>query len=116
MIRRLISLGLLVAAATAPVAAHQAPSGWEYDRWCCSNNDCAPIAAEYVRMTPGGWRVDIPAGGHPMVKEVGTTRLFKDHQVKFAPDGQYHACVVTDEFGTGDSAFVRCLYVPMPGV
>ncbi|MFX4223565.1 MAG: hypothetical protein ACMVO3_22835 [Thalassobaculum sp.] len=36
--------------------------------------------------------------------------------VTMTPDGKFHACVVTDEYGTGESAFVRCLYVPLPGV
>lgn len=26
-----------------PVNSHEAPSGWQYDHFCCHNQDCAPI-------------------------------------------------------------------------
>lgn len=86
---------------TRPANAHEAPSGWSYDRTCCSDYDCRLIADDAVAVTSGGW----------LVKATGEVLPFNDRRVKPSPDGSFHRC---------SHAFARpeapdktiCLYAP----
>ena len=77
--------------------AHVAPTGWAYDTYCCSDEDCAPIPKEWVSVTPQGFIVSAPGG---------PATLFKFDTVRQSGDSEYHGCIMP-----GASAW-RCLYVP----
>jgi PAS domain-containing protein len=105
---RQIALTVLLLSAPAWAAAHQAPSGWSYDNWCCGGQDCQPIPAENVSVTRDGFLVSIPEGSH-MTARRAMTKLFGYDEVQESGDGEYHACVLptSQEF--------RCLYAPRLG-
>lgn len=96
---------LLVAAALwwfgVPVKAHEATHDhgpvWQYDKDCCSNNDCERVASAEVNPVDGRVYYQTKFGR----KAVGDT-------TKIRPSGdQYtHACIV--DWWTE----VYCLYVP----
>lgn len=81
----------------APLSAHEAPSGFEYDMECCHNQDCAPLPED---QTPR------PLDGGAWLLKTG--EVVPKSKVKFAPDGRYHLCR-----WTANNA-VLCLYVPIP--
>ena len=87
---------LLLISTTLPTSSHQAPSGWEYDRDCCHNQDCAPILKE---------------DGDTVTTVHGTAR--KDTLIlkpeRPSKDLGDHACLVPmDDYG--QSKAVRCLF------
>lgn len=80
-----------------------------YDAICCSDRDCAPIAANMVRETPAGYRVTINPGSHPMWpadKPAPLSILYEYRSDKIKPtrDGAWHVCINA----AGDPL---CLYV-----
>jgi hypothetical protein len=97
------AFGLAFAATLA--AAHDAPTGWSYDPWCCGGHDCQPIPAENVSITEDGFLVTLSEGEH-MTARRDHERLFGFDDVRESQDQNYHACILprTQEF--------RCLYVP----
>lgn len=100
----LTCLAIQVWVMTRPAGAHEAPSGWSYDRACCADYDCRMIEDDAVEVTPEGWRV----------KATGEVFAFNDRKVRSSPDGSFHRC---------SHAFARpeapdktiCLYVPGMG-
>lgn len=109
---RFLRLAVLASALALPAAAHQAPSGWEYDPSCCSGTDCAPVPDEAIREAQGGYEVLIQPGTHPMVGEgAEPARRFVPHgdpRIRTSGDERKHACV--SRFGA-----IYCLYVPPSG-
>lgn len=99
MVRTCLCLAAALALA-APAAAHQAPAGWSYDRECCSDMDCRPIADDAVVRVPGGWRI------------VATGQIIPDNAVKHSPDEHFHRC---SAYGREDT-HTYCLYVPELGM
>lgn len=65
-----------------------------YDRWCCDERDCAPIAAEQVVVTPQGYRVQ------DAIVAFGDARVSMDRD--------YHVCRWPD-------GSIRCFYAPPMG-
>jgi hypothetical protein len=114
MIRGLVIAAALVMA--GPAGAHH----W-YDADCCSDRDCAPIAADRVSAVDGGYLVELEAGDHPMVVRP-TSRWFPFDHPKLRPsqDGDWHVCVMpfysdssrTAQIGNGEPI---CLYMPGAG-
>lgn len=104
-------LALAIAAICGPARGHQAPSGWEYDPWCCQSSDCHPIVARHVRSTPDGYVVTIQPGEHPMVRdhEVTHTIPYGAPAVRPSGDAEFHICL----FPTAET--VRCFYTPPRG-
>lgn len=97
--------------------AHQAPSGWEYDRDCCDNKDCAQVGDGAVTEVEGGFRVYLPPGSHPFVSG-RTVDVFIPHQ---GPDGRLNPKIRPsgDEFRHACVApwgHVYCIYIPPGGV
>jgi hypothetical protein len=90
------------------ILAHTAPSGMEYDAWCCSGTDCAPISSKAVTPQGTGYRVELNAGDHPMVTKHHVYTI-PYQAVKRSTDGGYHICFFPDE----DT--VRCFYAPDQG-
>lgn len=103
---------MFVAAAlvATPVLGHMAPSGMEYEPFCCQGDneqgDCQPVKESTVKIVDGGFQVTLDAGDH---------RLVTRHHVFFVPyqksrlstDTSYHVCLFPDE----DT--LRCFYRPM---
>ena len=85
--------------------AHDAPSGWRYDNYCCGGQDCEPIPDEWVEITPEGYRVTIPNGGHKTARR-DHVKTFGYDEVRESQDEHYHACILPN------SQDFRCLYVP----
>ncbi len=78
-----------------PAGAHEANMGWQYDWVCCSDKDCDEISQDRVRTEPSGYVID----GRFHVPQT---------EVRFSPDGRYHAC-----FPNPDN--LRCFYAPPSG-
>lgn len=89
---------------TVPVMAHEAPSGWAYDRGCCGDQDCHPYPDDQVTLIPGGYRM---ADGEVVMEG--------DKRLHWSPDGRYHRCdyhaLASQEITEGHKA--RCFYRPM---
>ncbi|MCX8003370.1 MAG: hypothetical protein N2688_00180 [Burkholderiaceae bacterium] len=87
----LLTAALLLLAWAA--SAHQAPSGWEYGRECCSNRDCAPVPAP--RVTPEGLVFHLPAGSHPAAARQPLTVVVPHRHPGIHPSGddRWHLCV-----------------------
>lgn len=106
---RTASAFVLVAAASAfwasAASAHEAASGWKYDNYCCGGNDCQPIPIDDVKITPEGYEVSIPQGGHITAKR-DHKKLFRYGEVRESQDDKFHACILPN------SQEFRCLYVP----
>lgn len=94
-----------------PALAHQAPSGWAYDRECCHNLDCAPAPDGAIREVQGGYQVTLAPGSHPMVRDRTVTGFVPhgDPRIRVSGDEDRHACVS----GTGR---ILCIYIPPGGV
>jgi hypothetical protein len=101
---------LLIVAISAALA-HNAPSGWSYDPACCSDRDCAPVPARFIRATPAGLEISIPAGAHPFVAGEALREVvpYADPRIRPSGDGQHHACV-------SPSRRLLCIYLPVGGV
>ena len=104
---RMIFGGLVLLA--MPVAAHQAPTGWEYDAECCDMQDCARVPDGTVREVAGGYEVRLSPGQHPLVRSPITVFVPHGPKVRVSGDEHRHACV-------SRSGYVFCVYVPPGGV
>jgi len=82
-------------AALAGLAALVLAHSW-YPPACCSERDCAPLAAERVRAGAAGW--ELPGG---VVVPYG--------QAKASPDGRFHWC-------RRPSGALICFFAPAMGV
>lgn len=92
---RLLALFLLVIPSIA--LAHEAPSGWTYPLYCCSNQDCRPIPDASVKEGKDGY--SLPSG---------EVLPYSDSRIRHSPDGLYHWCSADGE-NTGKTI---CLFVP----
>jgi hypothetical protein len=108
MTRALPTLAAILTLSTAH--AHQAPSGWTYDAWCCNTMDCAKIPARSVKPGPNGYTVTLNPGDHPMI--VAPQSYFIPYG-KERPSGDmdFHACILP-----GQLDVMRCFYAPEGGV
>lgn len=79
-------------------SAHEAPSGWTYDRACCSDQDCRPALASEVTTTAEGYRVQ--------VGDFETVLPWGHRKVRESGDLQFHVCLGPEFVG------LYCLYVP----
>ena len=93
-----IVLPAVLALTPLVAAAHDAPSGWQYDQSCCSGLDCRQISAADLRERPDGYFITI---GNVVVP-------YGDKRIRNSPDGYVHWCTIN---GRNDSRTV-CLYVP----
>lgn len=80
------------------VAAHEAPSGWQYDTSCCAGIDCRQIPTKSVEERSDGYFITI---GHEIVP-------YGDKRIRNSPDGFVHWCTVNGR----DDGRTICLYVP----
>ncbi|WP_271899220.1 hypothetical protein [Candidatus Phyllobacterium onerii] len=93
---------LFVLLATAPAAAHEAPSGWAYGSECCSTMDCFEEQDKNVETASNGFHI----------KNTGEVIPYADKRVKMSKDAKYHRCT-----RLGDPKMPRsiCIYVPNRG-
>jgi hypothetical protein len=103
----------IIAILAGPAAAHQAPSGWEYDAECCNTRDCAPARAGQIRETRRdgvlGYAVVVPAGTHHYSRvDVDTFIAMGDPRIRVSGDSDRHVCLSA-------TGHVFCLYIPPGG-
>lgn len=101
----------ILALLSGPAAAHDAPSGWEYDRECCGGWDCAAARPGAVQEVQGGYAVSIAPGTHPMVP-IGAQPVtgfvpHGDPRIRVSGDEDRHVCIV------GGRVF--CIYIAPGG-
>lgn len=121
------ALGLLLwlVGAMWSAEAHEAPSGWAYDTWCCGGDDCRHTEPGEVTLTPDGrgWhvrtlyqpRIDVvvPIDGTATNPTTGVPRDVRDTSLRVSPDRDFHVCIVlqmSSQFGSFQR--LRCLFVP----
>lgn len=91
----------IVAFLTLLVNAHEAPSGFHYPFNCCSERDCGPVKQWIQGQNPGQVTIVTDHGRAVITQhQIGRARQ--------APDGQAHACIVTEWQPDGSkSGYVR---------
>ncbi|MBD9508025.1 hypothetical protein IB277_14305 [Ensifer sp. ENS07] len=97
---------VFIASVLAPCPAHPhdavptnaKPQGWSYPYSCCSGIDCRQVSEEAISERPEGY----------VINGTGEVVTYKDHRVKYSPDGVYHWCSVA---GAEHSKTI-CLFVP----
>ncbi|WP_088937477.1 hypothetical protein [Rhizobium sp. N122] len=108
---RILLAGAMMMLATA-THAHQAPSGFTYDPFCCNgdgeNGDCQRISSKTVRPNNEGYEVTLLPGDHRLATRRHVFSI-PQGEVKESPDGAYHLCLFPNE----DT--VRCFYAPPIG-
>lgn len=90
----------IIAAALLLVATPALPHEW-YPYECCSDQDCAPLAADKVQERDGGF-----------VLWDGRRVSYRD--VKPSPDGQFHLCEHKWAENTADRK-ILCFWAPVGG-
>ncbi|MEJ8571270.1 hypothetical protein [Microbaculum marinum] len=96
----LLAIAGMVAIATRPARAHDAPLGWAYEADCCSTRDCRLVADDAIRMTADGW----------LVRATGEVIPYGSHKERRSPDSQFHRC--SHAFAApGATDGTICLYV-----
>jgi hypothetical protein len=103
-------------------SAHSAPSGWEYDKGCCSNKDCAPLPPGAVQITPGGYVVTVtPQDNNQLIETKVYEIPFRTTGLRISGDQLYHICLnkqyetMTNEGEGLSGGSWLCLYVPPSG-
>jgi hypothetical protein len=95
----LVAFLLSTILAVKMVPAHEAPSGWEYPWYCCSNKDCHPAQPGDIQEGPSGYTLTT----------TGEVVPYDDRRVKTSPDGVYHVCQQDGDF---DHGRILCLFSP----
>lgn len=85
---------------------HTAPSGWDYDHYCCHGNDCAVIKPNTVNAQSDGYHVNLKPGDHPLITEP-MSYVIPYRDVKESKDDDYHFCIWSQ-----NSPNARCFYAP----
>lgn len=108
---RMILAGIAIVFATA-AEAHEAPSGFTYEPYCCNgdghNGDCQQISSKTVRPVPKGFQVTLLPGDHRLATHKHVF-FVPQTQTMESPDGAYHLCLFPNEYT------VRCFYAPPMG-
>jgi hypothetical protein len=105
--RGLLSFVVIIFASGA--LAHDAPTGWRYDPYCCNGDgmtgDCQMIPSRTVKVVEGGFLITLEPGDH---REITRNHVFMMPQRKTmrSPDGAFHLCLFPNE----DTP--RCFYAP----
>lgn len=97
---------------TTAAMAHEMPSGFRYDRYCCNGDgrtgDCQMISNQTVSLIHEGYRVVLSPGDHRLVTRPHIFVVPPSRTMR-SPDGSYHLCLFPNE----DT--VRCFYAPPLG-
>lgn len=90
--------------------AHEAPSGWEYDPYCCDERDCRQLNPDEVHED-GDYYV------WASEKSGATHRIHRgSSNVRASGDGHFHGCELPARDGGMPSVTdyrFRCLYIPL---
>jgi len=81
---------------SAPVLAHDAPSGWSYPGDCCGGSDCHPIACSTIKDQPDG-------------SATWLGLFFTREQVKISHDASCHVCVTYNT--ANHNRFPHCIFL-----
>jgi hypothetical protein len=97
---------VLILVLITSVWPHDAPAGWAYDKNCCGNHDCHPIACERIVANNGGFEYRDYAGA---------TYFFTRDKMKPSQDEQCHVCLhrVNSWSSPGERPAPLCLYLPV---
>ncbi|ULJ73660.1 hypothetical protein [Rhizobium gallicum] len=105
---RMLLAWIMIVFATA-AQAHKAPSGFNYEPYCCNGNgdsgDCQRISSKTVRPGGGGYIVTLLPGDHRVVTRKHVFSIPQAETREF-PDGAYHICLFPSENR------VRCFFAP----
>ena len=105
-----LSVGLSLALIATAALAHS----W-YEHECCSGQDCAPVPAGVVTVTPRGVHVRVEPGQHPLAMVLTEEFLaLDDSRVRLSRDGEDHVCLSPGwydaEIAPGPS-MILCVYI-----
>ena len=106
-------LSMLILANWTPAQAHHGMMEvhW-YDPECCSDRDCRPVPAGFIRWTPEGWLI-IDTG--QIIPEIENGK--RNTRLRVSKDLQNHICrLPVDPFNPDQTAYVICLYIAPPGL
>lgn len=83
-----------------PAHAHQAPSGFNYEPFCCNGDgksgDCQRISSKIVRPGDCGYIVTLLPGDHGLVTRKHVFSI-PQAETRESPDGAYHLCLFPSE-------------------
>ena len=108
MIRAALAAAVAVTLSILQAAAHE----W-YDPTCCSDRDCAPLPDGSVVATAAGWRVTVPAGGHPLLNTSFSQLVpYGSPLILRSKDEHFHGCIMHGAPEDVPRPTLLCLYVP----
>lgn len=110
-----ITAAIVLAVAAKIVLGHEAPAGWRYDYWCCSQRDCGQVDDGAVTFDPetGGWIVralNLWTGEYVVERVPDMDRRSPPFRRLESDDPHFHVCWQNPAYR--HAAQVRCLYVP----
>ena len=91
-------------------SAHDAPSGFKYDKQCCGDHDCHPTPCENISSTDGGFTYSDPV--------TRATYFFTRDKMKMSLDGECHVCLhKVNNWDTNHNQSINvspiCVYLPV---
>lgn len=105
----LAAMGLRAAVVFMAFAAYPAVGHEWYDLECCSGRDCAKVEPGTVTAIPGGYRITLRAGQHPMVtRDFDETVGWESRKLRQSKDDRWHVCIGPN------SQVLYCVYRPEP--
>lgn len=118
----LLAIGGAMMTYCSPARAHSAPSGWQYDKSCCSNKDCAPLKPGSVEITPSGYVVTVTPQDNNQLLETKVYNIpFKTGGIRISGDELYHICLnqqykaMTNDGDKMVGGSWLCFYIPPSG-
>ncbi|MCJ8519479.1 hypothetical protein ABID21_002293 [Pseudorhizobium tarimense] len=95
--------------AALPAGSHDAPAGWQYDKFCCNgdghNGDCQMISTKNVKITERGYEISLGPGDHRLVTRPHHFTL-PQSKARRSRDAEHHLCLYPTE------ETLRCFYAP----
>ncbi|RWF44272.1 MAG: hypothetical protein EOS65_02535 [Mesorhizobium sp.] len=90
------ALALLLS--TVAASAHQAPTGWTFDKRCCGSGDCYPVETDAITERPDGYHITF----------TGEVIPYQSYKVLPSPDGKQYRCSTAGSV----QGITYCIYVP----
>lgn len=99
----------LILSVSVAAVAHQAPTGWEYDATCCSNQDCT-IIKKVVHNPDGTMEVTAELNGTDYTVHVNLEEMHRTRPDRIRPskDEYMHICINVNM----QPPYVICIYLP----
>lgn len=112
----LLAIGGVAMTYCSPARAHKAPSGWEYAKDCCSNEDCSELPSSAVRLSEAGYVVTVTPEMNNQIKAPRTYVIsYTATGLRESKDGKYHICLRPEYANNAGEIFgggVICFYIP----